>query len=75
MLWSYELLLKGLKIIVLLRNGKIKLKEDVQNIKEYFDSDRNLYQFLDKPHRNLFFDIVLNQLSYPMHNNILLIKY
>lgn len=68
---SYELLLKGLKIIVLLRNGKIKLKEDVQNIKEYFDSDRNLYQFLDKPHSNLFFDIVLNQLSYPMHNNIL----
>ena len=68
---SYELLLKGLKIIVLLRNGKIKLKEDVQNIKEYFESGRNLYQFLDKPHSNLFFDIVLNQLSYPMHNNIL----
>ena len=68
---NYEELLKGLKIIVLLRNGKIKLKDDVQKIKEYFELDRNLYQFLDKPHSNLFFDIVLNQLAYPMHNNIL----
>ena len=68
---NYEELLKGLKIIVLLRNGKIKLKEDVQKIKEYFELDRNLYQFLDKPHSNLFFDIVLNQFAYPMHNNIL----
>ena len=68
---NYEELLRGLKIIVLLRRGKIKLKEDVQKIKEYFELERNLYQFLDKPHSNLFFDIVLNQLAYPMHNNIL----
>ena len=54
----------------MLRRGKIKLKEDVQKIKEYFELERNLYQFLDKPHSNLFFDIVLNQLAYPMHNNI-----
>ena len=59
-----------MKVIVLLRKGKIKLKEDVQKIKEYFESD-SLYQFLDKPHSNLLFDIVLNQLAYPMHNNIL----
>ncbi len=68
---NYDALLKGLKIIVLLRKGKIKLKEDVQKIKEYFESNKNLYQFLDKPHSNLFFDIILNQLSYPMHNNVL----
>lgn len=63
--------MKGLKIIVFLRNGKINLKDDVENIKNFFETEGNIYQFLDKPHSNLFFDIVLNQLSYPMHNNIL----
>lgn len=67
----YEELLKGLRIIVLLRVGKIKLKEDVEKIKEFFESEKNIYQFLDKPHSNLFFDIVINQLAYPMHNNVL----
>lgn len=68
---SYEGLLRGLRISVLLGKGKIKLREDVQRIKEYFELDKNLYQFPDKAHSNLFFDIVLNQLAYPMHNNIL----
>lgn len=68
---DYSDLLKGLKIIVLLRNGEIKLKEDVEEIKNFFEAEGNVYQFLDKPHSNLFFDIILNQLSYPMHNNVL----
>lgn len=68
---NFRDLLKGLKIIVLLRNGGIELKADVEEIKKFFETEGNVYQFLDKPHSNLFFDIVLNQLSYPMHNNIL----
>lgn len=68
---NYDDLLNGLKIIVFLRNGKIKLKDDVEKIKNFFETEGNVYQFLDKPHSNLFFDIVLNQLSYPMHNNVL----
>lgn len=68
---NYDNLLKGIKIILLLRSEIIKLKEDIKNIKNFFEDKRNIYQFLDKPHSNLFFDIVLNQLSYPMHNNIL----
>ena len=60
----YEELLKGLRIIVLLRAGKIKLKEDVEKIKEFFETEKNIYQFLDKPHSNLLFDIVINQLVY-----------
>lgn len=64
-------LLNGLKIITLLRNGEIELKDDVKKIKNFFEMEGNVYQFLDKPHSNLFFDIILNQLSYPMHNNIL----
>lgn len=68
---NYDDLLKGLKIIVLLRKGEIELKDDVKKIKNFFETEGNIYQFWDKPHSNLFFDIVLNQLSYPMHNNIL----
>lgn len=68
---NYDDLLKGLKIIVLLRKGEIELKDNVEKIKNFFETEGNIYQFLDKPHSNLFFDIVLNQLSYPMHNNIL----
>lgn len=68
---NYSDLLKGLKIIVLLRNGEIELKDDVEEIKNFFETEGNVYQFLDKPHSNLFFDIILNQLSYPMHNNVL----
>jgi len=64
-------LIKGLKIIILLRNGKIELKDDVEKIKDFFETKGNVYQFLDKPHSNLFFDIILNQLSYPLHNNVL----
>ena len=68
---NYKDLLKGLKTVILLRKGKIRLKEDVQKIKDFFESKNNLYQFLDRPHSNLFFDIILNQLAYPLHNNIL----
>lgn len=68
---NYDDLLKGLKIIVLLRQGKIELKNDIEEIKNFFETEGNIYQFLDKPHSNLFFDLVINQLAYPMHNNIL----
>lgn len=69
-LGNYESLIKGLKVNLLLKKDKLKLKEDVENIKKYFESSKNLYQFLDKPHSNMFFDIILNQLSYPLHYNI-----
>lgn len=36
-------------------------------ILDFFDQDASMYQFLDKPNRILFFDAVINQLSYPMH--------
>lgn len=39
----------------------------LSNVIKYFDSSTELYQFLDKPNRILFFDSVINQLSYPMH--------
>ena len=67
---NYKDILTGLRIIIFLRNGEIKLKEDIKEIRDYFELENNVYQFLDKPHSNLFFDIIINQLAYPMHNNV-----
>lgn len=49
-------------------NGS-KLKKDIQEIKKYFEKNDSIYQFLDKPQSNLFFDLVINQIAYPMHYN------
>ena len=40
---------------------------ELQDVIGFFDTSSKLYQFLDKPNRVLFFDSVINQLSYPMH--------
>ena len=49
-------------------NGS-KLKKDIQEIKEYFEKNDSMYQFLDKPQSTLFFDLIINQIAYPMHYN------
>ena len=69
-LFYFDNLLDGLKVILLLRNGGISLRDDIEEIKNFFETKGNIYQFLDKPHSNLFFDIIINQLAYPMHNNV-----
>lgn len=69
-LGDYDSLVKGLKISLLLNKGKLELKQDIRSIKEFFEDRKNLYQFLDKPHSNIFFDIIINQLAYPLHYNI-----
>ena len=35
--------------------------------KFYNEFSSQVYQFLDKPHPNLFLDVVFNQLNYPYH--------
>lgn len=69
-LGNHEALIKGLNISLLLKKGNLNLKEDVENIKKYFECGKNLYQFWDKTHSNIFFDMILNQLAYPLHYNI-----
>ena len=47
-------------------------------ILNFFMNTNKMYQFLDRPNRLLFFDSVINQLSYPMHycsENIYRISY
>ena len=60
----------GLKIVILLRQEKIELREEVEDIKNYFENGKNMYQFLDRPHSNMLFDVIINQLAYPLHYNI-----
>lgn len=49
--------------------SKKDTKDDIHDIYQYFEQTKNIYQFLDKPHSNLIFDAVINQLIYPMHFN------
>lgn len=52
-----------------LYNIRIKNKDIEASLKptiEFF-TDGTMYQFLDKPNELLFYDSVINQLSYPMH--------
>lgn len=51
-----------------LKTNGFKLNDDIQEIRNYFETN-NIYQFLDKPHSNLFFDLIINQIAYPMHYN------
>lgn len=40
---------------------------ELDNTLAFFERGNSMYQFLDKPNRILFFDAVINQISYPMH--------
>ena len=61
-------LLPSLRKIHDIRSNSEATPTTLRNVIEYFDGNSELYQFLDKPNRVLFFDSVINQLSYPMHN-------
>lgn len=61
-------------LLYTLRSNIGCLKKELQNIAKFFDAPDNIYQFLDKPTVNLFFDLIVNQLAYPMHFNAESIK-
>lgn len=58
-------LLSSMRIIQNIKNGD-NIRGDIKKLFEYFDSG-SMYQFLDKPSKNLFLDLTINQFSYPMH--------
>lgn len=60
-------LLPSLRKIHDIRNSSDHVPSILNDVIAYFDNSQQLYQFLDKPNRILFFDAVINQLSYPMH--------
>lgn len=67
---NWENLINGVKIFIRLKNETIPVTKEINLIKNYFNTPRNLYQFLDKPTVSLFYDMVINQLAYPLHSNI-----
>lgn len=60
-------LLPSLRKIHDIRNSLDTIPTISNDVIKYFDNSSELYQFLDKPNRVLFFDSVINQLAYPMH--------
>lgn len=62
-------IVNGFKFIIGLRTGVNEVKYDIKEIREYFEGTPRLYQFLDKPHSNLIFDAIVNQIIYPLHFN------
>lgn len=50
-----------------MKNSNTDFPDSIKQIIKYFETNKNLYQFLDKPNKNLFLDSVINQLAYPMH--------
>ena len=56
-------------MIYRIKNNQAKYRDEVKEIQKYFNDKNNIYQFLDKPDMNLFFDLYINQMSYPLHYN------
>lgn len=62
-----HVLLSCLQKLYDIRHLGIDIHSNLNDILSFFDNEKNMYQFLDKPNKMLFFDSVINQLSYPMH--------
>lgn len=54
--------------IIEMQNSEFLNDDCLNETLRYFESG-DIYQFLDKVHKNMFWDIVVNQLTYPMHYN------
>ena len=66
---NWEKLIKGIKYFTALKNGHFGKNSRVALIGGFFNCKQNLYQFLDLPSASLFYDVVINQLTYPLHSN------
>ncbi len=66
---DYETFYSALIQYEIIKTQKKYLTEDTMKLKKYFDDRNTMYQFLDRPHSNLLFDVLLSQLSYPFHCN------
>lgn len=63
---GYDLLSSSKKLYDIKAKG-VDISPDLNDTLAFFDDERSMYQFLDKPNRLLFYDAVISQLSHPMH--------
>ena len=66
-LGTLDSLFDAFKMLIELQNGEANYK-NLDEILDYFEG-KEIYQFLDNVHKNMYFDIVFNQITYPMHYN------
>ncbi|MGF7145352.1 hypothetical protein HNQ56_003793 [Anaerotaenia torta] len=66
---SWDKLVRGVRFFIALKNGCFGGDVKIASIGNFFDTNQNIYQFLDRPSASLFFDVVINQLAYPLHSN------
>lgn len=59
-------LVNGIKKIIDINSCENFDKEEMNDIRGLFDNN-SIYQFLDRAHFNMVYDIVINQLTYPYH--------
>lgn len=60
-------LLSCFQLLHSVRLDNESIEPSLNSILDFFESGQNMYQFLDRPSKILFFDSIINQLSYPMH--------
>jgi hypothetical protein len=65
--WNGFDLLACSKKLFDIRQNEIDLSPTLINAIDFFSRTENMYQFLDRPNKVLFFDSVINQFAYPMH--------
>lgn len=63
-----DLLYDSFKFIIEMQNTEVMEDKSLNEVINYFESSK-IYQFLDRVHKNMFWDITVNQLTYPMHYN------
>lgn len=63
---GYDLLSSAKKLYDIKTKG-VDISPDINDTLAFFDKEKSMYQFLDKPNRLLFYDAIISQLSHPMH--------
>lgn len=63
---DYAALIASLK---LLKCRDIEYCDPLKSIETLFSNKVKVHQFLDRPHSNILFDVLINQLAYPFHSN------
>ena len=62
-----EDIIKGIKRLLKIGDCKEIENRNLSLLKELFEKNK-VYQFLDKPHFNMIYDVIINQLTIPYHN-------
>lgn len=60
-------LFNSFKMLIDIQTGEVEYK-NLNGIIDYFEG-KEIYRFLDNVHKNMYFDIVFNQITYPTHYN------